>query len=465
MLADKKIYWTIVATCLAFVIIQLDVTIINIALPEISRQLGSTLSGLQWIIDAYTLALAVVLLTAGILADRWGSRRIFLTGFVVFGLASLACGLSPSTNVLVAARALQGLGGALVLPTSLALIAYACKGDDALRARAVSIWAASGAVATAAGPVLGGALVTAVGWRWIFYVNVPICLLAIFLTLKLVSETTRSHRGQFDFAGQFLITLGLLSLISSLIRIGGHGWSDPYVIGGIILFGLALAGFLAHQASTLHPLVPLGLFRILPFTSSVLSASLLSLTFYGLIFVLSLYFQRVLGFSPSKAGVAFLPLTAVIVVANLSSVPLIRKIGYRIAISGGLGVAALGYALLAALPQHVSFLFMTPGMMLITLGMGTAIPATTTVVIGSVDKNIAGTASAILNTGRQFSGALGVALFGTIVSDKADAIAANIGSVYLISALLLLLAMCKSLICIRKTIVSHPLKSASRQTA
>ncbi|MBU2713773.1 MFS transporter [Zooshikella harenae] len=465
MPVKKERFWTIVATCLAFVIIQLDVTIVNVAIPSISMQLDSDISGMQWIIDAYTLALAVVLLMAGVLGDRWGSRRIFLAGFSVFGFASLVCGMSTSTELLIAARAVQGFGGALVLPTSLALIAHACKGDDVLRAKAVSIWAASGAIATAAGPILGGLLVSTIGWSWIFYVNVPICIFATFITIKVISETTRSNKGQFDFLGQIIITVGLLVLISSLIRAGSHGLGDNFVTDGIIIFAISITAFLIRQATAYNPIVPLHLFRILPFSSSVLSASLLSLTFYGLIFVLSLYFHHVLGYSPAETGAAFLPLTGVIVIANLASVSLIRKVGYRVAISGGLFVAALGYAYLALMPNYSALLPMVPGMMMVTLGMGTAIPATTTVVIGSVDKNISGTASAILNTGRQFAGALGVAVFGAIVSDHAATIAVNIREVYVISALVLVLAMFKSMFCIGKSIVPYSITTLKKATA
>ncbi|WP_045960692.1 DHA2 family efflux MFS transporter permease subunit [Xenorhabdus poinarii] len=452
MTTKSEVFWTVFATCLAFVIIQLDVTIVNIALPSIGIQLGSSLSGLQWIIDAYTLVLAIVLLTAGVLGDRLGSKRIFIAGFTIFGFASFACGLSSSTNMLIISRAFQGLGGALVLPTSLALIAHACKGDNALRAKAVSFWAASGALATALGPILGGALVTFPGWRWIFFVNVPICLVAIAITIKVVVETPKSVKGRFDLIGQVLIGLSLLSLINSFIRVGKAGW-DQNVILGIIFAAILLVAFLIRQHFSNNPLVPLSVFRIMPFSSSVLSASLLSFTFYGLIFVLTLYFHKVLGYSPAVSGIAFLPLTGVIIVANLNSVRLVKMVGYKVSISGGLGMAAIGYAWLALLPTYTGILAMIPGMMLVTLGMGTAIPLTTTVVIGSVDKTISGTASAILNTGRQFAGAVGVALFGTLVSDNVETIAMNINYVYLISTLLLLLAMIKSVIYIKKEIL------------
>jgi DHA2 family methylenomycin A resistance protein-like MFS transporter len=448
---QSRIRLTLAAACLAFAIIQLDVTIINVALPQIGKQLSTGIPEMQWIVDAYTLVLAVFLLTTGVLSDRLGSRRIFIAGFVLFGVASTICGLAQTIDVLIVARILQGFGGALVLPTSLALIAHAYKDDDHARVRAVSIWATSGSLATAAGPIIGGFLISAGGWRWIFFVNIPICALGLVLAVKYVKETTKNSRGNYDFIGQVLVTIALISLISSLIEIGKRGWLDPLVCGGFVLSVITGVAFLMRQARIANPMVPLAMFHSAPFSSAVFSATALSVTFYGLIFVLSLYFQTVLKYSPPTTGLAFLPLTGSIVIATLASFKLIDWIGYRFAISGGLLVAVTGYGCLAILSTDAPLVSMVPGMILITLGMGTVIPATASVVLGSVVPELSGTAAAILNTSRQFGGALGVALFGSIVSGNSAWIAEHVRLVYMISAALLLLAMLGSFFSIRNS--------------
>ncbi|MDC8759730.1 MFS transporter [Janthinobacterium fluminis] len=437
--------WTLAAASLAFVVIQLDVTIVNLALPQIGQQWRADLAAMQWIVDAYTLALAVMLLTAGVLSDRLGSRRIFLAGFATFALASLLCGLAPSAGALIAARVLQGVGGALVLPTSLALIAHACRGDARARARAVGIWSASGAFAVAAGPMLGGALVGTAGWRWIFLINLPLCLAGLLIAVRRVADTPKTGRGGFDLPGQLLACVALTALVASLIAAGGKGRADAAIGAGLLLCAASGAAFLVRQARTAHPLVPLDMFRNAPFSSAVLSATALCATFYGLMFVLSLYFQGVLRYTPAQAGLAFLPLTAVIMFANLASAGLVRRLGYRLAIGAGLLVAAAGYGWLAMLPAGAALRQMAPAMMLVTLGMGAAIPATTAVVLGSAAGERAGTAVAILNTARQIGGALGVALFGALAGGDAQALAARAGTVYAICAALMLAALCQSL--------------------
>jgi DHA2 family methylenomycin A resistance protein-like MFS transporter len=406
--------WTIAAASFGFVVVQLDVTIVNVALPRIAADLHASVQGLQWVVDAYALAFAVLLLSAGVLGDRLGAKRAYLIGFAVFALASAACGAAQDATQLIVARAVQGIGAALLVPPSLALLNHACAHDRHLRARAIGLWTAAGGVSIAAGPIVGGLLIASVGWRSIFFVNLPVCLIGVAMTLRLV-ETERNQGKHLDLRGQGLAILALVGLVTAVIEFGSLGIAHPLVLGCIATAFIAGAAFVAVEARVDYPMLPLRFFSLPNFSPAVLFGIAVNLTYYGVIFVLSLYLQHVRGYTAMQAGLAYLPLTATFIVSNVISGWATGRYGVRIPMIAGAAIGACGFALLARLDAHSGYLAMLPAFVLIPGGMGLAVPAMTTAILSSVEKNRAGTASAVLNAARQAAGAIGVAAFGALV--------------------------------------------------
>jgi MFS transporter, DHA2 family, methylenomycin A resistance protein len=442
-LPARSVAWIIAASSFAFAVIQLDVTIVNVALSRISAEFGATMVDLQWVIDAYTLGFAALLLSAGVVVDRLGSKQVFVTGFVGFAAASLACGLAPSPGFLNATRAIQGIGAALLVPSSLAILNDACAHDSRLRARAIGIWTAAGGVAIAAGPVVGGLLLTGLGWRSIFLVNIPICAFGIALTLRWVPPTqpNREKQRSFDLPGQALAIVALTAFIGAIIEARPLGITHPMVAAGSLLALVAGAAFIAVEARTASPMLPLHFFRLPGFTPAVVFGVLANCTYYGIIFVLSLYLQKAMGYSTVQAGLAFIPLTATFIVSNIASGWMAGRTGSRAPmILGGL-IATVGFCLLDRLGGRSTFMDMLPGFILIPAGMGLAVPAMTTAILSSVDRARSGTASAVLNAARQVGGAIGVATFGALVSGvTAERIISGLNIAALTSAALLIIA-------------------------
>jgi len=433
--------WALGATSFGFAAVQLDVTIVNVALPHIGHDLHSPVAGLQWVVDAYTLAFAVLLLSAGVLGDRLGSRRAYLAGFALFMFASAACGLAGSAAQLVAARAVQGLGAALLVPNSLALLSHQCGLDHRLRARAIGWWTAAGGVSIAAGPVVGGMLLQAFGWRSIFLVNLPLCAAGIALSLWVLPEISRStQRRAFDPLGQGCVVIAMTCLTGAVIEAGHLGWHAPLVVAGLALAALAGWLFVMVEARSPAPMLPLAFFRLPNFSAAVGFGILVNLSYYGVIFVLSLYLQQVMRYSPMQTGLAFLPLTATFIVSNLISGRVSAHYGPRLPMVTGAVICMLGFALLANLDSASSFWAMLPAFTLIPAGMGLAVPAMTGAILGSVTREWSGTASAVLNAARQMGGAIGVAAFGALVAGPAEHIASGLRIAALSSATLLLLA-------------------------
>jgi MFS transporter, DHA2 family, methylenomycin A resistance protein len=410
-----------------FVVTQLDVTIVNIALAKLGTDLHARVAGLQWIVDAYTLAFAVLMLSAGLLGDRFGARRMFAAGIALFALSSLACGLALDATTLVIARAVQGVGAAAMLPNSLALLNQACRHDPKLRARAVGLWTAAGAISIAAGPVIGGLLIAAFGWRSIFLVNLPLCAAGLWATWAWVphspgqqtrSATTagKAQASGIDLPGQFLAVVALTAFTGAVIEGRPLGIGHPLVFGGLALAVIAGIGFVIAESRTAQPMVPLAFFRDRTFSSAVLFGICVNLTYYGTVFVLSLYLQQARGYTALQAGLAFLPLTGGFLVSNVASGWVIGRYGVRVPmVIGGL-IGGLGYGLLHFVDAQTPIALVLVPFLLIPSGMGLAVPAMTTAVLASVEAKRAGTASAVLNTARQAGGAVGVALFGAFAS-------------------------------------------------
>jgi DHA2 family methylenomycin A resistance protein-like MFS transporter len=414
----RQLWLTLLAASCGFVVVLLDVTIVNVALPHISAGLRAGVNGQQWVVDAYTLALASLTLSGGSLGDRYGSKRIFGLGLQLFALASLACGVAPSLSVLIAARAIQGMAAALILPTSLALISHACSGQQGQRVRAIGLWSSVGGLVSAAGPAIGGGIIMLWGWPSIFLINIPVCILGLWLSHQHVRESPRQQGLPFDWFGQLSSMLLFASFTATVLEAGGRGWGDNWVLAGILVASVAGLAFVRSQQRAAAPVLPLGLLRQPVFSSTLLLGALSNLAFYGLIFVLSNYFQRLRGFSALEAGLALLPFV-VVMLGNMASGPLSARWGARLPILLGLSLTALGYALLYCqlqLSQAPSYWALLPGLMLMPFGGGLTVPALTAHLLGHAEAGSYATVSAAFSAARQLGAALGVALLGGMVA-------------------------------------------------
>jgi MFS transporter, DHA2 family, methylenomycin A resistance protein len=426
----------LLATSLGFAIICLDVTVVNVALKRIQETLAVDSAQLEWVLNAYTLAFASLLLSAGALGDRLGARRVFVGGFVVFTLASVACGFAPHAWALVAARTVQGVGAALCVPSSLSLLS-ATFPDSKARTRAVSIWAGTAAMALGAGPIVGGVLVGSLGWPSIFLINVPFGIVGIWLTLAHAPDTPRNAARKIDLPGQVLAAASPIALTFAVVESGDHGWKSPVVtwgLAGFVLFGLL---FVVVEKQQRHPMLPLSLFQIPAVNASSLIGLALNFGYYGLMFAMSLFFQSVWHYSPLQTGLAFLPLTAVVTVANLVSGALTTRFGYRFPMVLGQALAAAGFLALGLIERHSSYLMITVPLLTIGVGVALAVPSINTAVLAHVDSSSTGIASGVLNTARQVGGALGVGVFGALVAGAEGKMVEGLHVAVLIAAAIL----------------------------
>ncbi|MGW3983039.1 DHA2 family efflux MFS transporter permease subunit [Streptomyces mirabilis] len=414
--AERHATSTLAAAVLGFFVITLDATIVNVALPSIRDGLGGGITGLQWVVDGYTMMFAALLLSAGALSDRIGARRAFAAGLALFVVASVACGLAPSFGALVAARFVQGAGAAVTMPASMALIRHAYP-DAAKRARAVAVWAMGGAVAAAAGPVLGGVL-SLVSWRMIFYINLPVGA----VTLLLLARTNPSphHKVPFDWTGQATAVLAMGGLTYGAIESGADGFTAPSVLVSLTVAVVAFAAFLTAQARVAHPMVPLDMFRSRTVAISVVIGFAFMVGFYGLPFLFSLYFQQVRGLSSAAAGVTFLPMMLLGACLTPFAARIVERTGPRPPIVAGLVLLAAGSVALSAVPASTPVWAMA--LLLVPVGLAgpLVMPPTTAVLLESVPARRAGTASGVFNTSRQVGGALAVAVFGALLATPSD---------------------------------------------
>lgn len=429
------------AALLGFFMVTLDALVVNVALPAIRHDLGGGMTGLQWVVDGYTLVFAALLLSAGALSDRLGARRAFAAGLALFVAASAACGLAPSLGVLVAARLAQGAGAAVIMPTSLALIREAYP-DAAQRARAIAVWAIGGAVASAAGPVVGG-FVTLLSWRLIFFINLPVGVVALYLLSRLPHSPRRPV--PFDWAGQAAAVVAMGALTYGAIEAGAVGLTTPQVLAVLSLAMVALAAFLIIEARGAHPMMPLELFHSRPVAVSLSIGFAFTVGFYGLVFLFSLYFQELRGLSPLATGLAFMPMTALSIVINPVAARIAERFGPRLPIATGQVLMAAGLLSLcvaaAGAPIPLLSLLTIP----VGLGAALAIPTMTALLVNNVPAERAGTASGVLNTCRQLGGALSVAVFGALVAHRATFLA-GLRISLVIAALLLLTTAAASLL-------------------
>jgi MFS transporter, DHA2 family, methylenomycin A resistance protein len=412
---------TLVAASLGFAVVQLDVFVVNVAVHEIGDSLGGGIAGLQWVVGAYTLTFAATILTAGAFGDRFGARRMYCLGFVLFLAASVACGAAPDLAVLVVARAAQGVGAAFLGACSLALVNHTFH-EPRRRAHAVALWAAGASAALAAGPVVGGVLIAAGGWRTVFFINVPLGLFALLLTRRYAEETPFGDR-RIDVPGQIAAIVGMTALAGALIEGGTVGFGDGRIVAGFVVAALAFGSFVGIEARVREPMLPLALFRHRPFAAPALLGFVVNIAVYGLIFVFSLYYQRLQGASALRAGLFFVPLSAAVLVTNVLSGRVAAAIGTRRTILAGLAGAAAGCAGLLVVERTTPFGAIVAQQVLLGAGLGLVVPPMTSALMGSVDRSRSGVASGTLSTTRQSGSVLGVAIFGSLIATRARFIA------------------------------------------
>ena len=427
---------TLAAMSLGYAVVQLDVTIVNTALASISASLGGGVSELQWVVSAYTVAFAAFILTAGALGDRLGAKRIFMAGFAIFTAASLGCTLAPNAAILIASRCVQGFAAAILVPNSLALLNHAYA-DEKARGRAVGVWAAGASLALTAGPFVGGALIALVGWRAIFLVNLPIGLIGLGLTARYATETMRRPQHELDLPGQSAAILALGCLAGALIEGGARGFDHPVVIAGFVAASLIGALFVWREARARQPMLPLSLFKRRIFALSSVTGLLVNVAFYGLIFVLSLYFQEVNHLSPFATGLAFVPMLGAVLPVNLVAPRIAERIGAPATIAAGATLSAGGCLALLGIEPGTTYPAICLQLIVISSGLGLLVPPLTSTLLGSVEKSRSGMAAGVLNATRQTGSVLGVALFGSLVGGSGDFVAGAHASL-VISALVLL---------------------------
>lgn len=457
---ENRRWWTLAAMCFALFMVMLDNTVTNVALPSIQRSFDASLSALEWTINAYSLSFAVLLVTGGRLGDIFGRRLVFLIGVVVFAVASALIGLAPSDGALIAFRALQGVGAALMMPATLSIITNAFPPEE--RGKAIGTWAGVSAIALALGPLVGGWLTEDVTWRAIFFLNVPVAAVAVVVTLFATHESRdETATRQVDYPGIAALTVGLTALVLALVEGNGWGWGSARIL---TLFALAIVGLAAFgviERRTAAPIVDFGFFRSRSFLGANLVAFAISFGMFAVFFFLALYMQNVLGYSPLETGVRFLPSTLVIMVAGPLAGRLSDKIGPRTPLVIGLLFVTASLAWQSRVQVDTSYAFLVVPFILLGVGMGFTMSPMSTAAMNAVDRTKAGVASGTLSMTRMVGGTLGVAALGALVGDitSNQAFVDDLGTGLTIAAAATLLAAVAAWLTI------DPSRPAARPTA
>ena len=412
----ERKWWTLVAVCIATFMLLLDITIVNVALPAIERALHASFSDLQWVVDAYALGLATCVLTAGSLADLFGRKRVFIAGIVLFTVASAACGLSNDALFLIIARGVQGLGGAMMFATALAILSQEFHGRE--RGTAFGIWGATVGAAVAVGPLAGGILTSLLSWRWIFLVNIPIGVVAVVLGLRELRESSDPEHSNLDPLGLVTLTGGLICLVLALIEGNRHGWSSALILGLIAAAVVLIALFVASQTRNATTMVDLSLFKRPAFVGAQTTAFAISASLFAMFLYLTLYLQDILGLSPLQTGLRFLPLSLVSFFAAPLAGRLSARMPIRILLSTGLALSALAMYLMSRLTTGSHWTVLLPGFLIGGVGVGLINPPLASTAISTVRQERAGMASGINNTFRQIGIATGIAALGAIFASK-----------------------------------------------
>lgn len=415
----ERKWWTLLAVCVATFMLLLDITIVNVALPEIERDLDASFSDLQWVVDAYALTLAALLLTGGSVADLIGRRRVFVAGLVIFTVASVLCGLAGTPLVLNLSRGLQGIGGAFMFATALALLAQAFPPQE--RGTALGLWGATTGGAVAIGPLVGGVLTEGIGWEAIFFVNVPIGIAAIVLTLLRVQESRDPAGGRIDWAGLVSFSGALFLLVFALIRGNEEGWSSTLIVGMLIGAAVLLAAFLAIERAQERPMLDLTLFRKPAFVGASIAAFTLSAAMFSMFLYLTLYVQNGLGYSPLESGLRFLPVTLLSFLVAPIAGRLSDRFPIRFFLGGGLAVIGVGLLLMRLIAPGDDWTALLPGFLVAGVGIGLVNPPLASAAIGVVQPRQAGMASGINSTFRQIGIATGIAGLGALFQSTVNA--------------------------------------------
>ncbi|MFM0961212.1 MFS transporter [Yersinia enterocolitica] len=405
----------LLATSLSYIIVILDTSIVNVALSSISLSLHTTITGLQWTVNAYTLTFAALLLSGGALGDKLGAKNIYIAGLLLFAVASLLCGLSSTLPVLIVSRVLQGVGASFLVPSSLSLINEAFP-QTHQRAKAIAVWAGCGGLAMAAGPLLGGIIIQLLGWRSIFLLNVPVALSGIVLAMRITAPPVVQLKRALDLMGQLWVIIALSSSMAVLIQVPQLGWQDNGIRFGVFVALSSWAGFILTERVHTHPMLPLALFRLPLFSASVVVSLMSALVFYGLFFLLSMYFQQIRGWSPFDTGMAFLPLTVMVTMGSFISGKLNKVFGPLLLISGCCILYAAGFASLFDLGDDVPYWRIALFFPALGLAAGIITPVATAELMSKVTQEQAGIGAGVLNASRQTGSALGVAVFGGLMS-------------------------------------------------
>jgi EmrB/QacA subfamily drug resistance transporter len=415
---DRKTKWfTLGATCFGLFMVMLDNTVVNLALPTIQREMSASLSELQWIIDSFILLVATFMLTGGTLGDLYGRKRLFVVGLAVFTGGSLFCALSPSVSMLVAGRIIQGVGAAIMMPSTLAILTHTFQ-EPKERAQAIGIWAGVSGISLAIGPVLGGVMVDAFGWQSIFYLNVPIGLAAIAITARVVPESKNPEGRGLDLPGQAMAIVGLGGLTFAFIEANTYGWGSALIISLFAASAVALTAFALWERRARSPILQLSFFKNITFTGANLVGLLVSFGFIGMLMFLALFMQNVQGFTATGAGVRQLPSTLAVMVFAIVSGRIVGRIGARVPIT--VGMCLVGGAILSFMTVQSTTPYSHYWWILAVLGTGTGLVMSpiTTAVMSTIPVARAGMASATSNTMRQVGGVFGVAVLGSIVTGR-----------------------------------------------
>jgi EmrB/QacA subfamily drug resistance transporter len=409
---------TLAVVCLATAMLMLDIAVVNPALPKIASSLDAGISGLQWVVDAYTVALAAVVLTSGSIADRFGRRRLFVIGLAGFTGASLWCATAGSIELLDAARAVQGIGAAILFATSLALLADAFP-DWQDRSKALAVYGATIGASFAVGPAVGGAFTSYLGWRWIFYVNVPVGAATIAATYRWVRESRDPNARRVDWPGQTALVGGLFLLVLALLRANELGWSSAQIVAELVGAAVLLGAFLAIETRVEEPMLPLGLFRNSEFAGAQIAVFSISASFFAIFLYTTLYLQQILGLSPIEAGLVYLPATVLIFLVSGASASLLEKVSAGAMIAAGLAFVTIGLALGLFATATSSWVMLIPSLLVGGLGTGLYNPAGAAVALASAPSDQSGLAAGVNDTFRQAGIAVGVALFGALIPGAA----------------------------------------------
>ncbi len=413
---NKRRWYALACLNISLLIIALDNTVLNVALPSISEDLSASASDLQWIIDAYILVFAALLLTVGVLGDRYGRKMMLQIGLVVFGAGSIWAMFSDSTIMLISARAFLGIGAAMIMPSTLSILTATFR-DPKERAKSIAIWVSAFPLGMGSGPLISGALLDHFWWGSVFAINIPVVIIALIGGLFFIDESRDEKSRKPDILGVLLSIIGLFALVFGIIRAGEEGWTDSVVLTSIGIAFILLIAFGWWQSYSKNPMLPLRFFRNMSFTGANIALTLVMFSMFGTFFFMTQYFQTIQGYSPLGTGIRILPMALVSMFFAINSARVAHRIGTKITVSAGIFLAGCGLLFLSIVPEpDTSYGILLIGLCVLPMGMGTAMSPATNSVMGSVPVNKAGVGSAMNDTTRQVGGALGIAVLGTVLN-------------------------------------------------